>query len=137
MNVLHTIFVQLTHRNKIARRDIPLLIVGFLLLIARNFWRDDQILNVVVWFVVIFSSLITSLNYILILRLTWNTIRSNIIVWKSLTIFVLGLISSYILLSNIWKAWGNIAEAKFELFPTMLFCCTAVARIVHCYLGGK
>ena len=137
MNVLHTIFVQLTHRNKIATLDILVLIVGFLLLIARDFQREDQLLNVVVWSVVIFSCLITSLNYILILRQTWNTIRSNIIVWKSLTILVPGLMSSYILLSNIWKAWGNIAEAKFELFQTVLFCCTAVVRIVHCYLGGK
>ena len=134
MNVLRPIFVQLTHRNKIAT---PVLIVGFLLLIGRHFRRQDQLLNVVVWSVVIFSCLITSLNYILILRRTWNTIRSNIIVWKSLTIFVLGLISSYILLSNIWKAWDNIAQAKFELFSTVLFCCTAVVRIVHCYLGGK
>ena len=137
MNVLRPIFVQLTHRDNIATLDIPLLIMGFLLLIARDFLREYQLLNVVVWFVVIFSCLITSLNYILILRQTWNTIRSNIIVWQSLTIFVLGLISSYILLSNIWKAWGNIAEAKFELFSIMLFCCTAVIRIVHCYLGGK
>ena len=137
MNVLRTLFLQLTHRDNIARRDIPVLIVGFLLLSARIFLRENWLLNAVVWFVVIFSCLITSLNYILILRKTWNTIRSNIIVWQSLTIFVLGLISSCILLSNIWKAWGNIAQAKFELFSTMLFCCTAVARIVHCYLGGK
>ena len=137
MNVLRTLFVQLTHRDNIARRDIPVLIVGFLLLIARVFLRENRLLNAVVWFMVIFSCLITSLNYILILRKTWNTIRSNTIVWQSLTILVLGLISSCILLSNIWKAWGNIAQAKFELFSTMLFCCTAVARIVHCYYGGK
>ena len=133
--MLRTIFVLLTHRNKIATLDIPAVLIVCILLL--DFWRGNPLWNVVVWIWIIFSCLITSLNYIRILRQTWNTIRSNIIVWKSLTFFVLGLMSSYILLSNIWKAWGNIAEAKFELFPSMLFCCNAVVRIVHCYLGGK
>lgn len=134
MSASNAFFDHLTHRKTLY---IPVLAVGILLLTARLVVRDDQLLNVVVWSVVIFSCMITSLNYFLILRKTWNTIRSNIIVWQSATIFVLGLISSCILLSTIWKTWDTIAEAKFEFSSTILFHCTAAARIVHCYLGGK
>ena len=134
MSASNAFFDHLTHRKTLY---IPVLAVGILLLTARLVMRDDQLLNVVVWSVVIFSCMITSLNYFLILRKTWNTIRSNIIVWQSATIFVLGLISSCILLSTIWKTWDTIAEAKFEFSSTILFHCTAAARIVHCYLGGK
>ena len=133
MNVLHT----MTHHDMIARHDIPVLIVGILLLIAKDFWRENWLLNVVVWSMLIFSSLVSSYYYILILSKTFNKIRSNIIVWQSLTIFVLGLISSYILQSSIIKELDNIhvAEANFDF--SLFFYCTSVVRMGHCCLEGK
>ena len=135
MGILYLFFNKLTHREKNATFDIPLLLVGFLFLIARLELLENQWSNVLVWTVVIFCSLITSLNYIQLLLETMSTIKDNIIVWKSLTIALLGIISSLMLLDITGRAF--IMAMTHGLFSMTIFFLTAALRVMHCYLGGK
>ena len=136
MDTLSKFCNELTHRKEKAMFDILLTLVGLMILIARLKSLEDQLLNVLVWVVVIFSSLITSLNYILLLLETRSTIKHNIIIWKSLTIGLLGIISSLMLLDTIWQAI-NIALAQFKFYSIIILFLTAILRLMHCYLGGK
>ena len=133
---LSTFHYRLTHRKKNAIFDIPLFLAGVLFLIARLKLHESQLWNVLVWTVVIFSSIITSLNYIQLLWETRSTIKGYIIIWKSLAIMLLGFISSLLLLSTMWDTI-DMAKTRFELLSIIIFFLAAAARLMHCYLGGK
>ena len=116
---------------------IPVLCAGTVILTVRAAFLETT-LNELAWLVVIYSSMITSLNYCSLLFETWNTIKNNITIWQSFTIGVLGVISSLMLWSTTYKTYTvQEAKANFGLLSVLMFICTATVRIVHCYLGGK
>ena len=131
MNIF-SIFKKLTHPKQNAALDKLLLVAGIIVLIARLPLLEYQsFLNILVRIVVIISSAITSINYIMLMWKTRSTIK-NIIIWQSLTIGLLGVISSLMLLKIIWKAI-DMAMTQFSLIILLI---TAFVRLMHCYLAG-
>lgn len=136
MDWLTTFHYQLTNRKGNSIFDILLFAAGILFLIERLKLHESQLWNVLVWTMVILSSVITILNYVQLLMETWSTIRNNIIIWLSCIICFGGFMSSLTLLYTIGQAI-HVATTQFELYSTIMLFLAASARITHCYLGGK
>ena len=120
-------------------RAIYLSLTLGILLTERLVYKDNQF-NVWVWILVIINSLVTSTNYIMLMVNTWSTIRSSMTLGKgvmSTFLFVGGLLSSYTWLLILWQAHTVVMEADLDVESYLLFYLAALARSLHCILGGK
>lgn len=96
--------------------------------------------NPVVWTLVIINSLVTTVNYMILIKETWTTIWKYMTLWRgviSLCIFVGGLMSSYTLFLILWQAHTIVMKTDLDVDNSLLFYLAAFARSVHCVLGGK